>query len=223
MCTVVSMWESDMDYRLVQRDEENDSYDDNSGKQCVYFVGNLDSGSGSGSKARQRFDKLFTLLTKGSVISSMVLNVQKGGTREVYIPKASEEYNIARFTFHELCAKAKGAADYLAIGERFHTVFIEDVPKLKYHEVNLVRRWITLIDALYENHVKVVILAETKPEMMFQVDLENEFCDEVFAFDRTRSRMEEMRSEKYLRKKWTGHLQLSDDDVDRAKRIDYMQ
>jgi len=94
---------------------------------------------------------------------------------------------------------------------------------LKYHEVNLVRRWITLIDALYENHVKVVILAETKPEMMFQVDLENEFCDEVFAFDRTRSRMEEMRSEKYLRKKWTGHLQLSDDDVDRAKRIDYMQ
>ena len=104
----------------------------------------------------------------------------------------------------ELCAKAKGAADYLAIGERFHTVFIEDVPKLKYHEVNLVRRWITLIDALYENHVKVVILAETKPEMMFQVDLENEFCDEVFAFDRTRSRMEEMRSEGYLKKKWVG-------------------
>ena len=57
---------------------------------------------------------------------------------------------------------------------------------------------------------------------MFQVDLENEHCDEVFAFDRTRSRMEEMRTENYLRKKWTGHLQLRD-DVDRAKQIDYMQ
>jgi len=211
-CHVVSMWESDMDYRLVQKDDENDSYDD-SGKQRVYFVGN-------DGATKRRFDKLFHMLTKGgSDINSMVLDVQG---REVFVPKASEEYNIARFSFGDLCARAAGAADYLAIGERFHTVFIEDVPKLQYHEVNLVRRWITLIDALYENHVKLVIQAETKPEEMFQVDLENEHCDEVFAFDRTRSRMEEMRSEKYLRKKWTGHLQLRD-DVDRARQIDYMQ
>eukprot|EP00984_Skeletonema_dohrnii_P016142 scaffold7112_cov82-Skeletonema_dohrnii-CCMP3373.AAC.5 len=211
-CHVVSMWESDMDYRLVQKDEENDSYDD-SGKQRVYFVGN-------DGATKRRFDKLFHVLTKGgSDIHSMVLAVQG---REVFVPKASEEYNIARFSFGDLCARAAGAADYLAIGERFHTVFIEDVPKLQYHEVNLVRRWITLIDALYENHVKLVIQAETKPEEMFRVDLENEHCDEVFAFDRTRSRMEEMRSEKYLRKKWTGHLQLRD-DVDRARQIDYMQ
>ena len=215
-CTVVSMWESDMDYRLVQKDEEDDSYD-GSGKTRVYFVGNDDDDDDGATK--RRFDRLFANLTKGSVISSMVLDVQG---REVLVPAASEEYNIARFSFNELCAKAKGAGDYLAIGERFHTVFIEDVPKLQHHEVNLVRRWITLIDALYENHVKLVIQAETKPEEMFQVDLENEHCDEVFAFDRTRSRMEEMRSEKYLRKKWTGHLQFSD-DVDRAKRIDYMQ
>eukprot|EP00986_Skeletonema_menzelii_P014675 scaffold9978_cov117-Skeletonema_menzelii.AAC.2 len=213
-CCVVSMWESEMDYRLVQKDEEGDSYDD-SGKQRVYFVGN----DGDDGKAKRRFDKLFHVLTKGSEIRPMVLDVQG---REVKVPMASEECDIARFSFRDLCAKAAGAADYLAIGERFHTVFIEDVPKLQYHEVNLVRRWITLIDALYENHVKLVILAETKPEEMFQVDLENEHCDEVFAFDRTRSRMEEMRSENYLRKKWTGHLQLRD-DVDRAKQIDYMQ
>ena len=209
-CHVVSMWESDMDYRLVQKDEEDDSYDD-SGKQRVYFVGN--------DGAKRRFEKLFHVLTKGSDINSMVLDVQG---RQVFVPKASEEYSIARFSFNDLCAKAAGAADYLAIGERFHTVFIEDVPKLQYHEVNLVRRWITLIDAMYENHVKLVIQAETKPEEMFEVDLENEHCDEVFAFDRTRSRMEEMRSEKYLQKKWLGHLQLRD-DVGRARQIDYMQ
>jgi len=203
-----------MDYRLVQKDEEGDSYDD-SGKQRVYFVGN----DGDDGKAKRRFDKLFHVLTKGSEIRPMVLDVQG---REVKVPMASEECDIARFSFRDLCAKAAGAADYLAIGERFHTVFIENVPKLQYHEVNLVRRWITLIDALYENHVKLVILAETKPEEMFQVDLENEHCDEVFAFDRTRSRMEEMRTENYLRKKWTGHVQLRD-DVDRAKQIDYMQ
>ena len=223
-CEVISMWDSDMDYRLVQSnyDEGDGSYDDNSGKTRVYFVEEEKKWNGDDdykSEAKDRFDKLFRNLTKGSIITSIILSVQG---RDVVITKASEEYNIARFTFHDLCGTARGAADYLAIGERFHTVFIEDVPKLHYHEVNLVRRWITLIDAFYENHVKVVILAKVRPEDMFQVDLENEFCDEVFAFDRTRSRMEEMRSEKYLRKKWTGHLQFSD-DVDRARQIDYMQ
>jgi predicted ATPase len=215
---VISMWDSDMDYRLVQKDDEGDSYD-GSGKTRVYFVGGGDGNDENMEKMKRRFDKLFRHLTRGSIIGPVSLDVQG---REVIVPRASEEYNIARFSFHELCGKAKGAADYLAIGERFHTVFIENVPKLHYHEVNLVRRWITLIDALYENHVKLVIQAETSPDQMFQVDLENEHCDEVFAFDRTRSRLEEMRSENYLRKKWRGHLQFSD-DVDRARRIDYMQ
>jgi len=194
-CAVVSMWESEMDYRLVQNE---------SGRK-VYFVEDDDKNDESrGGKGKDSFEALFKTVTKDSLIDSMVLDAQG---REVFVPKASEEYSIARFSFYDLCGTAKGAADYLAIGERFHTIFIEDVPKLNYHEVNLVRRWITLIDALYECHVKLVMHAATYPEDMFQVDLENEHCDEVFAFDRTRSRMEEMRSEGYLRKKWVGsHL-----------------
>jgi len=192
-CTVVSMWESEMDYRLVQND------DSGGGAQKVYFVDNDADPKG---KAKDSFHQLFKLLTKDSLINSMVLDVQG---REVFVPEASEDYSIARFSFYDLCGTAKGAADYLAIGERFHTIFIEDVPKLQFNEVNLVRRWITLIDALYECHVKLVIHAATTPEDMFQVDLENEHCDEVFAFDRTRSRMEEMRSEGYLVKKWVGY------------------
>ena len=65
--------------------------------------------------------------------------------------------------------------------------------------MNLVRRWITFIDSMYECHVRLIILAKTEPEDMFEVDLDSQY-DEVFAFDRTRSRMEEMRSEVYLKK-----------------------
>lgn len=50
----------------------------------------------------------------------------------------------------------------------------------------------------------MVVHSASTPEGMFQVDLENDNCDEVFAFDRTRSRMEEMRSEQYLKRKWVG-------------------
>ena len=193
-CEVVSMWDSDMDYRLVQSGSSGEE-----GIQKVYFVEGGDDDSKS--SAKEKYLDLFRKLTKGAAVNSMVLDVGQG--REIFVPKASEEYSIARFSFHDLCGTAKGAADYLAIGDRFHTIFVDDVPKLKYNEVNLVRRWITFIDSMYECHVKLVIHAATDPAHMFEVDLESEH-DEVFAFDRTRSRMEEMRSEAYLRRKWIG-------------------
>ncbi|KAL9187059.1 hypothetical protein ACHAXT_010779 [Thalassiosira profunda] len=193
-CNVVSMWESDNDYRLVQGGDEK-----HRGAHRVYFVED-----DANPRAKESFEALFKALTKESEISSMVLDVQG---REVFVPAASEECGIARFSFHDLCGTAKGAADYLAIGESFHTVFVEDVPQLKLHEINLVRRFITFIDAMYENHVKLVVHAKSNPEEIFRVDLEDEHYDEVFAFDRTRSRLEEMRSEAYLKKKWVGsHL-----------------
>jgi len=186
------MWESEMDYRLVQSSDEECK-----GAQQVFFVDGDDDPPGS---AKQAFNELFKTLTKDSTIESMVMDVQG---RRILVPKVSTQDNIASFSFYDLCGTAKGAADYLAIGERFHTIFIEDVPKLKYHEVNLIRRWITLIDAMYECQVKLVIHAATNPEDMVEVDL-NSVHDEVFAFDRTRSRMEEMRSKDYLRKRWIG-------------------
>ncbi len=191
-CVVVSMWESETDYRLVQSSDEG-----REGVQQVFFVDGDHDPPGS---AKKSFNELFKALTKDSNIESIVLDVQG---RQVLVPKVSTQYNIASFSFFDLCGTAKGAADYLAIGERFHTIFIEDVPKLKQHEVNHIRRWITLIDALYECRVKVIILAAANPGDIMEVDLKS-VHDEVFAFDRTRSRMEEMRSEGYLRKKWIG-------------------
>jgi protein AFG1 len=188
----VSMWASEMDYRLVGKESGSVK---GTHAHKVYFI------EGDSSDARTEFENLFDTLTHGSDVNSVMLDVSG---RQVLVPKASDEYNIARFSFYDLCGKAKGAADYLAIGERFNTIFIEHVPRLKFHEVNLVRRWITLIDALYECHVKVVLHTAASPDEMFVVDLENKHTDEVFAFDRTRSRMEEMRSEGYLKKKWVG-------------------
>eukprot|EP00978_Attheya_sp_CCMP212_P029756 scaffold106863_cov47-Attheya_sp.AAC.1 len=185
------MWESETDYRLVQGQHK---------ARGVYFIGDESKGD---------FEEMFRMLTKqppqpqqqqqqaNHGIQSTSLVTQG---RRVHIPRASVEYGVARFTFDELCRTASGAADYLTIGEHFHTIFIEDIPKLTMTHVNLVRRFIIFIDAMYECHVKLIVHAATKPEGIFQVDLDDRFNDEVFAFDRTRSRLEEMGSEAYLRK-----------------------
>jgi len=186
------MWKSETDYRTIHSHDTS--------RQQVYFVDNDDDDDGTSRQlsARESYLKLFKNLTKDALtINSMTLDVGQG--RQIFIPIASEELDIARFTFCQLCSTAKGAADYLAVGDRFHTVFVDDVPKLKFNEVNLVRRWITFIDSMYECHVRLIILAKTEPEEMFEVDLDSQY-DEVFAFDRTRSRMEEMRSDVYLKK-----------------------
>lgn len=190
-CEVVSMWESETDYRLVQGANK---------ARGVYFVG---------KKSKMDFEDAFTSLTKGSNTSSTFLTVQG---RNVPIPQASMEYQVARFSFNDLCRKARGAADYLAIGENFHTVFIDQVPVLTMNDVNLVRRFIVFVDAMYECHVKLIVHAETAPDGIFQVDLKNRHCDEAFAFDRTRSRLEEMGSDAYLKRRWIGHVEHGDND-----------
>ena len=195
-CTVVSMWESEVDYRVVGSGGNDAERSGTPAHQRVYFADD----DGPPGSAKKDFIELFRTMTKDSIVAPMVIDVRG---RQIAIPHVSVTFEIARFSFDDLCRTPKGAADYLAIGEMYHTIFIEDVPKIKYHEVNLVRRWITLIDALYECNVKVVIHAASDPENMFQVDLDSA-NDEGFAFDRTRSRMEEMRSGVYLKKKWAG-------------------
>ena len=181
-CQVVSLWDSHVDYRLLMRTEHD---------HTVYFLGH----------ERQEFDRLFHSLTEGAILRSTTLPTQQG--RLVAVPRAAPK-GICRFTFDELCQKALGAADYLVIGQHFHTVFLEGVPTLGLHELNWVRRFIIFVDSMYESHVKLVVLAKGQPDELFTVDLDNQNHDEVFAFDRTRSRLEEMRSTAYLRKRWVG-------------------
>lgn len=104
-------------------------------------------------------------------------------------------------------------------GENFHTVFIEDIPELTMNDVNLVRRFITLIDSMYECHVKLIIHAMTAPEAIFKVDLDNQHCDEAFAFDRTQSRLQEMGSDEYLRSRWIGTSSSGDRNPEKVQNV----
>jgi len=97
-----------------------------------------------------------------------------------------------RATFAELCAAALGPQDYLAIAGRFHTLFLEEVPVLGPDKRNEARRFVTLVDALYEARARLIALAEAEPEGLYPAG------DGAFEFERTVSRLQEMRSAEYL-------------------------
>ena len=180
---VVSMMESETDYRLIQGA---------SAAKGVYFVGEASRGD---------FDNVFHTLAKGEQVGPMSLSTQG---RRVQVPLANLEVGIAKFHFNDLCSKALGAADYICVGENFHTVFVDGVPKLTLNDVNVVRRLITFVDCMYEAHVKLILQLETQPKEIFEVDLHNAHQDEAFSFDRTRSRLDEMGSKEYLKRRWVG-------------------
>jgi cell division protein ZapE len=110
--------------------------------------------------------------------------------RTLHVPKALK--GVAVFSFKRLCAEARGAADYIAIARRFHTVILVGIPKLGPENRNEAARFVALIDALYEQKVKLLAAADAEPAQLY------ESGDGRFEFDRTISRLEEMRSETYL-------------------------
>lgn len=143
--------------------------------------------------------KFFHMAQNDIDFDSVAIEVQG---RSVAIRRAAKMSSIAWFTFKELCDKPLGSADYIKIAKRFHTVFIEGVPKLTLQERDQVRRFITLIDALYDNGTKLVFSADAKLlNGIFSVDdasKKNSTVDEIFAWDRTVSRLTEMTSIEYL-------------------------
>jgi cell division protein ZapE len=104
------------------------------------------------------------------------------------IPMALYDIAIARFSFHDLCETALGPADYLAIAARLDTLILTDIPKLTAEKRNEAKRFVTLIDALYEHKVKLLATAETAPEGIYAEG------DGAFEFARTVSRLKEMQS-----------------------------
>jgi cell division protein ZapE len=113
-----------------------------------------------------------------------------GGGRILHVPKALK--GVAVFSFKRLCTEARGAADYLAIARRFHTVILVGIPVLGPHNRNEAARFVTLIDALYEYRVKLLASADAAPDALYPEG------DGKFEFDRTVSRLMEMQSEEYL-------------------------
>ncbi|WP_338245163.1 cell division protein ZapE [Aurantiacibacter hainanensis] len=113
-----------------------------------------------------------------------------GGGRTLHVPKSLK--GVAVFSFRRLCQQPRGAPDYLAIAQAYHTVFVVGIPQMGKDMRNEASRFVTLIDALYENRVKLFAVAATRPEDLY-VD-----GDGSFEFQRTVSRLKEMQSEEYM-------------------------
>ncbi len=111
--------------------------------------------------------------------------------RRIHFPRAAG--GLLRADFEELCAVALGPNDYVALAQRFHTVLIENVPMLTPGRREEARRFVILIDALYEARTHLIMLAEAEPIKLYPAG------DGSFEFERTASRLQEMRSADWLK------------------------
>ena len=142
-----------------------------------------------GPRAAAALDKAFAELTEGSEPAPDSV-IYKG--REIPVPLAAR--GVARFSFADLCEKPLGPGDYLAIAGLYHTVVLSEVPQLSSEKRNEARRFMTLIDALYEHRVKLLVSAAAPPERLYPSG------DGAVEFQRTVSRLQEMRSADYIGK-----------------------
>lgn len=147
--------------------------------KTVFYVGNDKEGQ---NFLEQRFNEL----TNNGSIESRTLLVK---SRTVKFSKVHGD--ILFSSFGELCGRALGPADYLAIADEFNAVLIANIPILDMENRDQARRFVTLIDALYENNVKLICTLEQALESF-------DFKDKDFDFRRTRSRLIEMQSERYF-------------------------
>jgi cell division protein ZapE len=140
-----------------------------------------------GPAATAALNEAFARLTDSTPPAPLTLSFQG---RELVVAKAAK--GVASFSFAELCSQALGPADFLAIARRFHTVILDGVPRLAGEQRNEARRFITLIDELYEHRCKLVIAADDVPDRLYPEG------DGAFDFRRAASRLMEMQSPEYL-------------------------
>ena len=172
-----------------------------------------------GDSTNVALDEFFANLSSGGVMVRQTLSLRG---RELLVERASLKGQVARFTFDELCGRPLGAEDYLGIAEAYRTVFLENVPQLTFKDVNQVRRLITLVDALYDKKVRLVMssavamqklyvpygdgsesgerqgLSNPRGDLLGTATYVPDASDESFAFKRTMSRLVEMSSQEYL-------------------------
>jgi cell division protein ZapE len=139
--------------------------------------------------AKAELDRVFVSLTGGAKAAGLTLEV-KG--HKVVVPRQAQ--GVARFSFPALCVEPLGAADYIALARRFHTLIIDEIPVMDLDRRNHAKRFIALIDTLYERHVKLVASAEAEPSALYR----GQTGPEALEFKRCASRLIEMRSRDYL-------------------------
>ncbi len=163
--------DSDKDYRLEKL-----------GSMPVYVTP-------AAAAADAALDAAWAAMACGAPTAETTLTV-KG--RRVVVPRAVGA--AARFSFADLCEKPLGARDYLAIVDRFPTIFIDQVPVLGEGKRNEAKRFILLVDTLYDHHARLVMSAAAQPSQLYTATR----GVEVFEFERTASRLIEMQSRDWL-------------------------
>jgi cell division protein ZapE len=141
------------------------------------------------ARAEKALDAAFLDLTgakRGDPVEITLLG------RSLRVPQAID--GVARMSFDELCRRPLAAADYLALAARFHTLIVDGIARLEAGERDAARRFITLIDALYDAKVKLIASAAAEPDALYQAAE----GAEAFEFARAASRLIEMRSVDYL-------------------------
>ncbi len=138
-------------------------------------------------RADRALDEAFEDLTDGARGRPDRLTVM-GRTLPVPIAAAG----VARFDFDALCGTPLGAGDYLALATHYHSLVLDGVPRLSPDNYDLARRFIVLVDALYDHRVKLIASADDVPDRLYQRG------DGAKAFERTASRLEEMQSQEYM-------------------------
>ncbi|XP_043263446.1 putative ATPase N2B [Colletes gigas] len=208
---IVNSLDSGIDYRLKTglSDEK------------IYFIKGKDAAS-------KNVDKVFKYLCskENDIVRPRTICIRG---RNVNFQRTCGQ--VLDSTFEELCDRPLGASDYLELSQVFHTVFIRDVPQLDFRFKSQTRRFITLIDTLYDNRVRVVISAAVPHTKLFVAEGNTDYTDEkrmlmddlkishgsddhksnlftgeeeLFAFDRTVSRLSEMQTAQYW-EQWQHH------------------
>lgn len=140
-----------------------------------------------GENTHEKMDAVFERLSLGAPVHSDEFKIKR---RKFKVERVAG--GVARFTFDELCERPLGAEDYLALAGQYQAILLEDVPKMGYDRRNETKRFMTLIDVLYDERIRLIMSAEAAPEhLYFGHDYE-------FEFERTISRILEMGSSEYI-------------------------
>ncbi|WP_295894742.1 cell division protein ZapE [uncultured Bartonella sp.] len=164
--------DADTDYRLEKAD-----------RKPVYLTP-------LGHQTQEKMDAAWALVEQGETAKPAVIEVRG---HPIDVPKAI--HDAARFDYIDLCSKPLAAAEYLALSSRYHTFFIDNVPVMDDEHRNETKRFILLIDTLYDRQIRLFISAAATPDKLYQGSNET---TETFEFERTASRLFEMQSEEYL-------------------------
>jgi cell division protein ZapE len=139
--------------------------------------------------AAAALDKAWVRMTGNAKCSPRDVSI-KG--RILHVPYSAN--GVARFSFADICEKPLAASDYLRLAHDYHTIMIDRIPVMDYDDRNAAKRFIALIDTLYDNAVKLMASAEAGPASLYRAAE----GDEANEFQRTSSRLIEMSSESYL-------------------------